>query len=151
MWTSFLPGCSKEEAWSCRYAGSSHRACCRFGVALWTPLLTVLTLWHFIYRERAKEQFCFYSFLVQGKASHNNICTFSFGFAKNWLFFSGKGGYILLEGNHSNSGPFLSVTQSILNLISLGICCGPWPQTEFLCLAVHEMSTFIREQALREM
>lgn len=102
-------------------------------------------------KKKQKNNFAFTAFWYRGKQAINTICTSCFGFAKTWPVFSGKGSYFCLKEIIRVLGQFLSVTQSILNLISLGICSSPWPQTEFLCLAVHEMSTFIREQALREM
>jgi len=67
-------------------------------------------LWRFFSQKGAEEQFCFYSFLVWGKASHNNVCTSCFGLAKTWLFAVGKAAIFCLKEIIQILGQFLSVT-----------------------------------------
>lgn len=128
-----------------------HQVCAQGLLPFWSiclnPFAHSFDVVAFLLSERSKEQFCFYSFQLQGKAT---FALFALALRKPGRFSGEEAAIFCLKEIIPILGRFLSVTQSILNLISLGICCSPWPQTEFLCLAAHEMSTFIREQALRE-
>lgn len=70
-------------------------------------------------KKKQKNNFAFTAFWYRGKQAINTICTSCFGFAKTWPVFSGKGSYFCLKEIIRILGQFLSVTQSILNLISL--------------------------------
>lgn len=94
-------------------------------------------------RKKQKNNSAFTAICCKGKQAIKTFARSALPLLKRGRFSVGKAAIIL--------GQFLTVTRSILNLISLGICCSCWPQTEFLCVAVRVMSTFIREQALREM
>lgn len=100
-----------------------------------------------------KEQnnFAFTAICCEGQQAIKTFARSALPLLKPGWFSVGKAAIFCLKEIIQILGQFLTVTQSILNLISLGICCSCWPQTEFLCVAVREMSTFIREQALREM
>lgn len=102
-------------------------------------------------RKEQKNNFAFTAICCKGKQAIKMFARSALPLLKPGRFSVGKAAIFCLKEIIQILSQFLTVTQSILNLISLGICCSCWPQTEFLCVAVRVMSTFIREQALREM
>lgn len=94
--------------------------------------------WHFgifSVRKEQKNNFAFTAFWCRGKQTITTFALFALALLKPGWFSVGKAAIFCLKKIFPILGQFLSVTRSILNLISLGICCSPPDHKQNSCVS----------------